>query len=148
VPGRSDGLVHLCDLPFRVDEKRLPLRDTEGEADSVELDDFAVLVRKEAERQLVLLREFPLRLDGVFRDAEDDGVLRELRAFVTEGLGFDRSTGGVGLRKEIEDDALAPQVRERHAPPVLVLQREIRSLVARLKGGAREESHRILRPSL
>jgi hypothetical protein len=140
-----DGLVDLRDLPLRVDQEGLPLRDAEREADAVERDDVAVLVREEAKRQLVLLCELLLCLDGVFRDAEDDDIPRELRAFVTEGLGFDRSTGGVGLREKVEDDALALERRERDGLAVLVLQGEERSLVARLQGRAREESHAVLR---
>ena len=139
-----DGLVDLRDLPLRVDQERLPLRDAEREVDAVALDDLAVLVCEEAEGQPVLLCEFLLYRDGILRHAENDDVFRELRAFVTEGLRLDRSTGRVGLREEVEDDALACEGGERDRLPVLVLQREVRSGVARLEGGSGEKCHALL----
>src|ERR1039457_6556610 len=138
---RRNRLVNLRDLPFRVDEERLSFRDAEDEVHAVATDHVALVIREERKRELVFLRELLLRLDGVFRHAYHGHVLRKFRTFVPEGLRLDRSTGGVGPRKEVEDDALSAKIREAHALPVLVGEREIRRGHAGLERRGRKESH-------
>src|SRR5262249_46625788 len=52
----------------------------------------------------------------------------ELSPEVPEPAGLLRAPGGVVLRIEIDDDVLAPELRERHSRPGTVLQREGRGL--------------------
>jgi len=75
--------------------------------------DLALHVAEKRERILELLRKCGVVLDRVERGAEDLGVLLlEFRVEVAEPATLERSTGGIGLRIEPEDDVLPPVIGE------------------------------------
>jgi hypothetical protein len=72
-----------------------------------------------------------LGFDGVAAHAEDDGVELVELLFCVAKLGrFYRSTGGVGFGVEEEDDAFAPEVRERDFRAGVVFETECGGFVA------------------
>jgi hypothetical protein len=96
--------------------------------------DLAVGVAEEGEGEVVLLRECGVVIDGVEADAEDARVL--LRVFigeVPEPGTFCRSTSGVGLRIEPEDELLPAKVAQLHAIAVVIEHLEIRRRIAYLQ---------------
>ena len=96
--------------------------------------DAAVGVAEEGEGELELLGEGLVLFLGVEADAEDLGVLGcVLLAEVPEPGTLARSTRGVGLRVEPEDDFLAPEVAELDAIAVVVGDFEIGSLLSGLE---------------
>ena len=73
--------------------------------------DLLVHVGEKGVRQVVFLLELLLLLRRVSRDAQHDGAgLLDLFECVAEPARFYRSTGGVCLREEKEDDILAGKV--------------------------------------
>ncbi len=78
------------------------------------LDGFVVGIAQQREIEPVLSLERRLRFDGIGAHAEDGNLaLIELLFCVTKLGRFDGSTGGIGFRKEEEQDALAVKVVER-----------------------------------
>src|SRR4051794_40649781 len=68
-----------------------------------------------------------VRIDVVFADADDDGVLRlVLRQVALEVVRFERATRGEVLRVEVEDDPLALELVERDGRRILTRQLERR----------------------
>ena len=88
--------------------------------------DDAVGIAEEGEGEFLVGGERGVLLDGVERCADDDGPQRlEPVDPVTQGLSFDRSTGGGRLRVPPEQHPAAGQVGEtnRRAPLVGQLER-------------------------
>jgi len=75
------------------------------------LDGFVRGIAEQGEVEIVLGLEGGLGFYGIGAHAEDgDAVLVEILFCVTKLGRFDGSTGGVGLRVEEEEDALAGEV--------------------------------------
>ena len=100
--------------------------------DHVELfADFLVDVGQERVRQVVFLLEFFLLGRSVGGDAVDERPgLADLVECVAEPARFDRSTRGVSLRVEEQDNVFPAQRLQSHGFPVLVLECEFRCLRA------------------
>jgi hypothetical protein len=79
------------------------------------LDGFVGSVAEQGEIEILLSLEGGLSFDGIGAHAEDgDPELVEILFCVAKLGRFDRSTGGVGLGVEEEEDALAGVVFERN----------------------------------
>src|SRR5262249_50983539 len=94
------------------------------------LRDRVVLVSEEREAERVLVVELQLLRRRVGTDADDrntEPLQRRVR--VAQLARLRRATGRVGLRVEVHDQLLTLEVSELHLLPVLVDQREVRSLV-------------------
>jgi hypothetical protein len=130
--------VRLGDLPLFIDQIgdafRVAIlrgfRGAVGEADA------AIGVAEEGEGEVELFGEVLVLVRRVEADAEDLRVLRfVLRDEVPEPGTLTRSTRGVGLRVEPEDDLLPPQVAELHMVAVVVEDFEIGRWCAGLEHG-------------
>jgi hypothetical protein len=98
---------------------------------SVREADLALGVAQQREGEVELLRERGVRFLVIEADAEDLRVLCfVLRREVPEPGTFPRSTGGVGLRVEPEDDFLSAQIAETDAIAVVVGDVEVGSGIA------------------
>ena len=88
-------------------------------------------VAEEREGEVELLGEAAVLFDAVEADADDLRVLRLVfDVEVPEPGTLTRSTGGVGLRIEPEDDFLAAEVGELHAVALVIENVEVGSGVA------------------
>ena len=112
-----DLLPDLRDLALGIDEVRDALgiafgrrvRRTVGEPD------LAIRVAQQAKREIELLGEAAVLFGRVEADAEDlDVFASELGGLIAEPATLDRSTGGVGLWIEPEDDVVSSEVGEAH----------------------------------
>jgi hypothetical protein len=75
--------------------------------------DLAVGVAQQSEREVELLGEVAVLVDGVEADPEDLDVLaREVFGLIAEPATLDRSTRRVGLRVEPEDHVVAAEIGE------------------------------------
>jgi hypothetical protein len=125
--------VGLGDLPFLVDHVRdaariFVLRRVGG---AVREADLVLGVAEQREREVELLGEAAILLDRVETDADDLCVLRfVLEVEVPEPGTLTRSTGGVGLWVEPEDDFLAAQVGELHTVALVIDGVEVGSGIA------------------
>jgi hypothetical protein len=103
----------------------------------VGLEDLAVGVRQQRERELVLVAELAVRGDRVLADAEDRcPELLQGGHRVPEALGLHGASRRVVARIEVEDDHLAGEVCELHLAAVARLERERRGLLANFDHGA------------
>jgi hypothetical protein len=112
-------------LPIQV----LFLQNAEG------IGDYLVGVGEQAERKVVLVLKFLLRLRRVGRDPENyrTGLLNLLIG-VAEPASFYGSTGSIGAREEIQDHSLAAEFLKRNIFSVLVLQSEVGSFIMDVHG--------------
>ena len=79
----------------------------------VERADPAVGVRKQAEPELLRLRESLVVLGGVEGCAEDDAIgFRQISGPVTQAPALGRSARGRGLGVPPEEDPMAPLIRQ------------------------------------
>ncbi len=133
---RRDLRVRLRDLSVRPDDVGDPARELRLRvfARSVRHADVALHVAEERERKVELLREAGVLLDRVEGGPQDLGVLLlEFRVEVAEPATLGRSTGGVGLRIEPEDDVLPLVIGEAPPGARVVLHVESRSGVSHLQ---------------
>jgi hypothetical protein len=118
IRGRIDLRMRLGDDAVLVDHIGDAPRErvVAGVGGAVRDADLLLRVAKKREWKVVLLGEAPVLVRGIETDAENLRVLRlELGLEVPEPGTFARSTGGVGLRIEPEDDFLSPQIGKADA---------------------------------
>src|SRR5688572_26076713 len=95
--------------------------------DAIRSGDGSVGVADEVKRELVVLGEALVRLDGVARDAnEDDAGALEILPRIAKCGGLLRAPRRLVLWVEVEDDVLAPQGSKLHVLAVMGLRREVR----------------------
>jgi len=100
-------------------------------ARSVRLDHLEIRIAQQREIQLVLFLEARLRLDGIAAGPQDGHIhFLKLLLCVTKLGRFDRSTRGIGLRKEKQNHAFPAKIRKRYVLAFVTLGLEIRSLIA------------------
>jgi hypothetical protein len=136
VLARVHLLVHAGDRTALVDqvadavrEARLRVRHS-----AVRETDRAVGVAQQGIRERELLREGGVLLDTVEAGAEDlDIETVEISDLVAEPATFDRSTRGVGLRVEPQQDLVTAQAGQGQRLVFVRLHREVRCLVADLE---------------
>jgi hypothetical protein len=132
---RLHRLVRLDHLAVRPDEVRDTARARPvvlGRA--IRLGERTVRIAEEKEREVELLGEGAVLLDGVEAGAPDDGLLvLELADSITESFSLERSTRGVGLGIEPEQDVTSALVAELHRPAVVGRELEVGSVVARFQ---------------
>lgn len=133
----------LLQLSIRADHERAPLDAHHLLAvhvlflpDFESLGDFLFGIGEQCEVQFVFVREFLLRFGFIRRDAQYDcaGFL-ELLVVVTKLGRFNRSTGRIGLGKEIEDHGFALEILQRHLLAVLVEQSEVGRFIIGIHAG-------------
>jgi len=114
-------------LSIRSDE----VRDAFGEWDQSppgadRFRQLVVAVAEQAERQRVLFGELPVLFRGVVGNAENlDPEFLELVPAVPQPVGFERSTGGTGLRVKEEEERAALEIGTRHRGAIMGLEFEI-----------------------
>jgi hypothetical protein len=85
-----------------------------------------VAVAEQAERQRVFFSEPPVLFRAVVGNAENlDPEFPELAPAVPQPVGFERSTGGTGLRVKEKKERAALEIGTRHRRAIMGLELEI-----------------------
>ena len=101
--------------------------------DAIVLNRLKLWIRKQYERQVVLLGEFHMGFDAVLADADDRYVaFFEFVVVFREPNGLSRAARRIVLRIKVQDDFASFEIRQGDSLPVFVLQREIRRVFSNI----------------
>ena len=101
--------------------------------DAIVLNRLKLRIRKQYERQVVLLGEFHMGFDAVLADADDRYVaFFEFVVVFREPNGLSRAARRIVLRIKVQDDFASFEIRQGDSLPVFVLQREIRRVFSNI----------------
>ena len=109
---------HEIGNPFGVGDQRACGADRPGE--------LVIAVAEQPERKYILLSELPVLLRGVIRDPKHfDSELLDIGPAVTQLVGFQRSTGGIGLGIEEKKEWVTLEVGARYHAAVVGLEHKV-----------------------
>lgn len=118
------GCEHLAVGPhevgnaFGVRDQRSGGTDRSGE--------LVIAVAEQPERECILLSELPVLPRGVIRDSKHvDSELLDIVPAVTQLVGFQRSTGGIGLGVEEKKKWMTLEVGARYRAAVVGLEHKV-----------------------